>query len=524
MADKSTYDPSEADLEGLDTSTGTLFKKAFQRFRHEMLPPGNPLTVFGGHAAQAEDTTARQQRGAEVAEYKDNLANDRYGLRGQLIDAVPMALATAPLGAGLGNVATKGFGQLPGLGRITSRIAGEGVANAALGAGEAVLEGKDAGTGAVWGGIGGSLGAGLASGVGGAMKYLSPKISDSARELLQRGYQPSPGQLSEGGILSTIENMAGRNPLLTEKVVRAQGSAAAQNFGERLGAAADRIGANVEGTGKPAVKKLIDEVDEVYKAGRAGTFGRTADVKTAFRAAETKADLLAGDNEATRKALKSVIEEARGQLGGTSKVYKDLNFKLYSGDRLRDMDIWLGDAIKNARKSKDSLKTQVLEELQLSLREATTGKDDATRELLNKANATRRDLFGLEKAVKGTKATGGMPSGEKLDEALRANKQPGEAALAAVDKGVRARPNGLMTVAGFLHSPLASTAAATLGGVMYTPGGIRATTNLLRGAGALRSAYGKTVKGAPGAFTRSLGRTAGRRVGEAGEEDYSQYE
>lgn len=518
-------DPVEADVAAVDTSTGTLFKKAFQRFRHEMLPPGNPLHVFAGHSAQSEDSAATAQRAAEVAEYKQNLQDDKYGLTGHLVDAVPMALATAPLGAGMGNLFTKGASRF--LGPISSRITGEVAANSALGAGEAAVEGKDVGQGALWGGIGGGLGYGVGAAGGAGMKYLSPKITPEAKSLLARGYQPSPGQLSPDGILAAMERTAGVNPLVNEKVVTAQGAAAAQNFNERVAVAADRIGVPVRGEGKAAVRNLKDDIDTVYKEARANTFAHPKDVNGAFASAAAQARSLAGGNLDTYKSLKGVLQEVKTQMGGATQIqFPGVNMALpkFSGDRLRDVDIYLGKAIKDARKANESLKVQVLEKLQDNLRDATTALDDPSRELLDKVNASRRDLFALEKAAKGNKATGGTPSGEKLDAALTGNKQQGEPALAAVDTGARSRPSAAMTLAGFLHSPLKSTAATVGGNVMYSPGGIRAATAYARAAGGARGIYGKSpFRGQPTGFTRALGRKAGQSVGED-DEDYSTYE
>jgi hypothetical protein len=522
--EKPTYvDPQEADFEKYDLSiedAGRILGGAFKRFREKVLPPGNPTKLLAGHAAQAKDTQDIAQRRADVAAHQSDMDSGRYGWQGAVLDEVPSMLATAPLGAGLGGAFAKGLSTVApravaGLGgEVAGSAVLSGAERAATNAQEGRPLGEGVGTNMLWGGLGGGVGAGVGSGIGAVAKSVSAPFTKEAQELIRRGYTPTPGQASESGILKFMESQAGQTPVVNAMVAARQGDTAGRVFHDRLDKVLAPLGIQRQGEGTAAISAARDAVDKSYEKVVPQTYGEYKDVTDAV-------------NRAKSDAAKLGPIRGKQVMKGVSEIEEILNRTprgqwQFEGRTLRDVDIKLGQKIKEAYTKGKDARGDALKVLQENLRAATRGTTPEARLALDSTNAARRELFALERAATSAERSGGVPSGPQLNKALKRNKQSQETALGAVDTGARAGDQ--VTLGGLLGlANPARLASGVLGAGVYSPVGIRATMAGLRGAQAARKGYSKIDPGIrPGAILTQGARKSGERLGN--EDENIEYE
>lgn len=250
-------EPSVNPAEGMSTTERfvTGMGGAAARLRDQIFPPGNPVNALSMGTLGRDDTLQRKD---DLATYERN--KEALGTAGKVGEvATEIAASSIPISRAStigGHVLKRAIGRMA---PATADIA----ANAGYSA--LTAEPDQRGEAAGWGAAGAAGGRVLTRALGGIAK---PFVSKEAKELMEQGVTPTPGQLFGDGPLGSsirsFEDKASSIPLVGEVVNYARGRSIGDYGRAEVNRAINPLAKKVSGVGTEAVEKAQKLVSEQY--------------------------------------------------------------------------------------------------------------------------------------------------------------------------------------------------------------------------------------------------------------------
>ena len=300
--------------------------------------------------------------------------------------------------------------KAPAVTGLLGRIFGQGTAGGVLAATNPVVEGD------FWEGKRNQAGTGFIAGgavpvvTGGLSRVISPNSTRNAdlNLLKKEGVKPTVGQ-TLGGNWNRLEEKMTSWPIMGDFIhnarVRSQ-----KDFNEAaINRATGKVGVKVEGTGHDAVKEAADVISAAYTKALDKIKSVNFDDQFAREINQLKkeaSDLLPGVRAKFNKELNDRVGE---RFRGTRSM---------DGDTYRQVDSELDTLYRNWKKGKDPADRDFAEKifkLKNAFHQAARRSNPQAVEGLDAAGAGYANLVRVEGAAKGSKATDGLFTPNKLN-------------------------------------------------------------------------------------------------------------
>lgn len=496
---------------------GTSKETAIKYYKQKVAPELDFTPTTGDYARAAaqgltfgfaDEIEAAVRSAFSDKTYEQEVGEIRKGIETFREEAPAKALATeigasALLPFGAARAATQLGGRAAQLARAAgqtaaARPASTAAASGALYGAGAAEDISDVPESALAGGL-------LGGAIGGAVSKALPRISQEAKQFIERGVPLTPGQ-AMGGLPRAFESTARALPFAGGAIEKAQARSVAEFSRTSVEDALKPLGLELKKgiTGTTAVKQAFDKIDEVYKE----------------ITPRLKIDDAAALRDATVKSVEDSIEKigliTKGQQKEVNKYLKDIA-ELFSGDEITGKTFVKADKIINKKvyqltkfgQSAENMEIgEILKSVQKGIRDELERQNPAAAADYKKIRQSYERLMPVQAATAKSRAAreaGEFSPSELLQSAISQRRRAGargEAPMQAealigerimgADRTGIARPLlearpliGLLGGAGAVGTGSIVPALAGIGGLSaaYSRAGVPLTRNLLTGLG-----------------------------------------